>query len=58
MIGVPSYQGTWQNRTATEQLGWLVQQGQVGTAIWDASLGANEWRQAGVWNQLKAIKSR
>ena len=58
MIGVPSYQGTWQNRTATEQLGWLVQQGQVGTAIWDASLGANEWRQASIWNQLKAIKSR
>lgn len=58
MIGVPSYQGTWQNHTVTEQLNWLVQQGQVGTAIWDASLSASEWRQASVWNQLKAIKSR
>jgi Glycosyl hydrolases family 18 len=58
MVGVPSYQGTWQNHTVTEQLAWLLQQGQVGTAIWDASLMAPEWQQAGVWNQLKAIKSR
>ena len=58
MIGVPSYQGTWLGHTVTEQLGWLQQQGQVGTAIWDASLSAAEWRQRGVWDQLKAIKSR
>jgi hypothetical protein len=58
MIGVPSYQGTWQNHTVTEQLGWLLQQGHVGTAIWDASLSAAEWRTRGVWDQLKAIKAR
>jgi hypothetical protein len=58
MIGVPSYQGTWQNHTVTEQLGWLLQQGHVGTAIWDASLSAAEWRTRGVWEQLKAIKAR
>jgi hypothetical protein len=58
MIGVPSYQGTWQNNTVGEQLGWLVQQGQVGTAIWDASLQAKEWQTAAVWQQLKSIKSR
>jgi hypothetical protein len=58
MVGVPSYQGTWQGNTVTEQLAWLVQQGQVGTAIWDAALMVPEWRQAGVWNQLKTIKSR
>jgi len=58
MIGVPSYFGTWTNHTVTEQLGWLVQQGQVGTAIWDASLTAPEWQQRGVWEQLQAIKSR
>ena len=58
MVGVPSYKGIWLNHSVTEQLGWLVQQGQVGTAIWDASLQATEWRQASVWNQLKAIKSR
>ena len=58
MIGVPSYQGTWQGNTVTEQLDWLAQQGQVGTAIWDASLTAAEWHQGAVWAQLKSIKSR
>ncbi len=58
MIGVPSYQGTWLNHTVGEQLGWIVQQGQIGTAIWDASLSAPEWRQKSVWEQLKAIKAR
>ena len=57
-IGVPSYKGTWLNHSVTEQLGWLVQQGKVGTGIWDASLTAPEWRQSGVWQQLKAIKAR
>jgi len=58
MIGVPSYKGTWLNHTVGEQLGWLVQQGQVGTAIWDASLSAPEWQQKSVWDQLKLIKAR
>jgi len=58
MIGVPSYHGSWLGRSVTEQLGWLVEQGQVGTAIWDASLRAPEWQQRGVWDQLKVIKSR
>jgi len=58
MIGVPSYQGSWLGHPVSEQLGWLQQQGQVGTAIWDASLLATEWRTRAVWDQLKAIKSR
>lgn len=58
MIGVPSYQGTWLNHPVGEQLGWLVKQGKVGTAIWDASLQAPEWRQKSVWEQLKTIKAR
>ena len=58
MIGVPSYQGTWQGHSVTEHLDWLVQQGQVGTSIWDASLSALEWQQRGVWDQLKTIKTR
>ena len=58
MIGVPSYQGTWLGHSVDEQLGWLANQGHVGTAIWDASLRAPEWRRRAVWDQLKAIKSR
>ena len=58
MIGVPSYQGTWLGHSVDEQLGWLANQGHVGTAIWDASLRAPEWRRRAVWEQLKTIKSR
>lgn len=58
MIGVPSYQGTWLGHGVNEQLGWLNTQGKVGTAIWDASLMAAEWRQRSVWDTLKTIKSR
>jgi hypothetical protein len=58
MIGVPSYQGNWQGRSVTEQLGWLIQQGQVGTSIWDASMMAAEWRQRSVWEQLRTIETR
>ncbi len=58
MIGVPSYHGTWLGHGVSDQLGWLVQQGQVNTAIWDASLMAAEWRQRSVWEQLKTIKNR
>jgi len=58
MIGVPSYKGTWQNHSVSEQLGWLVQQGKVGVAIWDASLTAPEWQKRDVWAQLKTIKAR
>jgi hypothetical protein len=58
MIGVPGYHGTWMGHTVTEQLEWIVQQGVVGTSIWDASLGAVEWQQRSVWEQLQVIKSR
>jgi hypothetical protein len=58
MIGVPGYEGTWLNHTVTEHLDWIVQQGVIGTSIWDASLQAAEWQQAGPWQQLKTIKSR
>ena len=58
MIGVPGYQGAWLNHTVGQQLGWIVQQGTVGAAIWDASLAAPEWRSKSVWEQLKVIKAR
>lgn len=58
MIGVPGYKGTWLNHSVGEQLGWIVQQGKIGTSIWDASLQAAEWQQKSVWDQLKVIKAR
>jgi Glycosyl hydrolases family 18 len=57
-LGVPGYQDTWQGNTVTEQLGWIVTQGQIGIGIWDASFGAAGWQTQDVWTQLKTIKAR
>jgi GH18 family chitinase len=57
-LGVPSYQDTWQGNTVTEQLAWIVKQGQIGVGIWDASFSAAGWKTEGAWAQLKTIKAR
>jgi hypothetical protein len=57
-LGVPGYQDTWQGNTVTEQLAWIVNQGQIGIGIWDASLGAPGWQTQDVWTQLKTVKAR
>lgn len=58
LIGVPSWVNEWQGYSATEQLQWLVDQGEVGVAIWDASLRGEAWHQASIWQQLAIIKAR
>ncbi len=57
-LGVPGYQDTWQGNTVTDQLAWIVNQGQIGVSIWDASFGAPGWNAQDVWTQLKTIKAR
>jgi glycosyl hydrolase family 18 (putative chitinase) len=57
-LGVPGYQDTWQGNTVTDQLAWIVNQGQIGVSIWDASFGAPGWNAQDVWAQLKTIKAR
>ncbi len=57
-LGVPSYEDTWQGHTVTEQLAWIVDQGQIGVGIWDASFGTAGWQTEGVWTQLSTIKAR
>ncbi len=65
MLGMPTYAGSsWQGNTIEEQIDWVVEDGEVGIGIWDASLadGAGNpndaWRTASVWNKLKQIKDR
>jgi hypothetical protein len=62
MIGVPSYKGNWPdgagNHPASEHLNWIQTKSKAGVAIWEAGLRAPEWKQAGLWQQLNAIKSR
>ncbi len=57
-LGVPGYSDNWQGNTVSEQLGWIVNQGQIGVGIWDASFGAAGWNTQDVWTQLKTIKAR
>jgi hypothetical protein len=58
MIGVPSHEAEWLGHSATEHLDWIVNQGQVGVAIWDAALRDDAWRQADVWERLVTVKNR
>jgi GH18 family chitinase len=62
MIGVPSYHGSWPegagNHSASEHLSWIQTNSKAGVAIWEAGLRSAEWKQPGLWQQLKAIKSR
>ena len=57
-LGVPGYSDNWQGNTVSQQLGWIVSQGQIGVGIWDASFGASGWYTQDVWTQLKTIKAR
>ena len=56
MLGMPSNLASWQGNTVGEQLDWVVQDGAVGVAIWDATLSNDAWQNAAVWNKLKAIR--
>jgi spore germination protein YaaH len=57
-LGVPSYDDTWLGNSVGQQLGWIVNQGQIGVGIWDASFSAAGWQTQDVWTQLKTIKAR
>lgn len=57
-LGVPGYSDNWQGNTVSQQLGWIVTQGQIGVGIWDLSFGASGWYTQDVWTQLKTIKAR
>ena len=56
MLGMPSNLASWQGNTVGEQLDWVVQDGSVGVAIWDATLSDDAWQNAAVWNKLKEIR--
>jgi hypothetical protein len=56
MMGMPGDYSSWLGNTASQQLDWVVSDGVVGAAIWDAGLLNSTWKSAAVWNKLKAIK--
>jgi len=56
MLGMPSDRASWQGNAVAEQLDWVVQDGSVGVAIWDARLTNAAWQSSTIWNALKGIR--
>ena len=55
-IGMLSSKDAWRGNTAAEQVEWVAKDGRAGIAIWDAQLRAAAWREAGVWEKVKAVR--
>lgn len=58
LIGMPSHQGEWQDKPAKQQLQWLLDDGSLGLAIWDAQLKHPTWRKKSIWQQVLEIKEK
>jgi hypothetical protein len=56
MMGMPGHVNSWLGNTVSEQLDWVISDGVVGVAIWDAGLSGSSWKTAAIWNKLKTIK--
>jgi len=56
MIGLPTHKGEWREGTLADHLQWLVADGEVGVAFWDAQLRNEEWRKPAVWKSLGKIR--
>jgi hypothetical protein len=59
-LGMPTYKESWQGNTAQEQVDWVVNNGTVGVAIWDAALSNNgtasaQWQSGAMWNKLASV---
>ncbi|MEN8792804.1 MAG: glycosyl hydrolase family 18 protein [Lentimonas sp.] len=57
LIGMPSHQSEWQNSTAQEHLQWIVDDGIMGLAIWDARLKNPRWRTSPIWKTIVGFKA-
>jgi hypothetical protein len=57
MIGMSGFHAVWEGNTLSEQLDWVVKDGEVGVGIWDASLENPAWQAAAVWRKLAKIRS-
>lgn len=56
LMGMPGWRGAWMGNTVEEQIDWVIEDGGVGVAIWDAAMTNAKWKKASVWNRLKAVK--
>ena len=57
LIGMPSHVAEWQGKSAKQHLEWIVADGSVGMALWDAQLKSTLWRKSEVWKTIAKIQS-
>ena len=58
LIGMPSHKSAWQGSSAIEHLNWVVDNPDLGLAIWDAQLRNQTWRTKEVWEAISKIRGR
>ncbi|MCU0781161.1 MAG: glycoside hydrolase family 18 protein, partial [Akkermansiaceae bacterium] len=59
LLGMPAYAGgEWLGNTVEEHIDWVVENGGVGIAIWEATLSDNPaWLNPAVWRKLRGLKN-
>ena len=59
LLGMPAYVGgEWLGNTVEEHVDWVVENGDVGIAIWEATLSNNPaWLNPAVWRKLSGLKN-
>jgi GH18 family chitinase len=57
VIGMPSNVAEWQNKSAIQHIEWIVKDGLVGLAFWDAQLKSSSWRTPEIWKVITKLKS-
>lgn len=57
LLGMPGHSGKWQDAAADKHLQWVLNDGSVGLAIWDARLRDAAWRTRKTWQTIRRIKT-
>lgn len=57
LIGMPGAKDQWQGNTAAEHMEWILNDGQVGISIWDASFSAPYWHTPEAWKGLARMRA-
>jgi hypothetical protein len=55
-IGMSSNAAQWQDASVMEHLRWVIDDGSVGLAIWDAQLREPAWRTKETWLAITKIR--
>lgn len=56
VVGMPGHVDAWQGAPLSKHLAWIVDDGSVGLAIWDARLQHPAWRTEATWRTIAKIK--